>query len=120
MLEKDAIREDRIIMEIVVDAYDSGERAMGWYYYLEDKISFPFAAECIAANKRTPLELGEKVTVMQMSGEGYCEKDMYVDISWKSKTIAIPLAQIKPLDADEDSVEAIGDWHYWIEQGYTF
>ncbi|MBI3687632.1 MAG: hypothetical protein HY241_09940 [Actinobacteria bacterium] len=25
-------------MEIVVDAYDSGERAMGWYYYLQDTI----------------------------------------------------------------------------------
>jgi len=32
--EKD--REERIIMEIIVDAYDEEERAMGWYYYLED------------------------------------------------------------------------------------
>lgn len=31
-------REHRISMEIVVDAYDSGERAMGWYYYLQDTI----------------------------------------------------------------------------------
>jgi len=45
---------------------------------------------------------------------------MYVDISWNDKILTIPLVQIKPLDADEDSVEAIGDWHYWIKQGYTF
>lgn len=40
----DKIREHRIEMEIVVDAYGSEERAMGWYYYLEDKLEFPFKA----------------------------------------------------------------------------
>ena len=29
-------REKRITMEIVVDAYNEQERAMGWYYYLEE------------------------------------------------------------------------------------
>ena len=120
MKAKDEVREEQITMEVVVDAYDSGERAMGWYYYLDDKISFPFTAECAAVNKRTPLELGERVTVTQMAGEDYCEHDMLVDISWKDKSLAIPLSQLKPLDADDDSVEAIDDWHYWVEQGYTF
>ena len=118
MSGKDAAREERIFMEAVVDAYNSEERAMGWYYYLEDKISFPFTAECIATDKRTPLKRREQITVVQMSGENYCTHDMYVDISWKDKPLAIPLAQIKPLDADEDTVEAIGDWHYWKNQGY--
>ena len=29
---RDPEREQRIIMEIVVDAYGEDERAMGWYY----------------------------------------------------------------------------------------
>ena len=29
-------------MEAIVDANGPEEQAMGWYYYLEDKISFPF------------------------------------------------------------------------------
>jgi hypothetical protein len=120
MNSEDAAREERILMEAVVDAHDSEERAMGWYYYLDDKISFPFAAECIAVNKRTPLELGERITVTQMSGENNCEHDMYVDISWNDKKLAVPLSQIKPLDADEDTIEAISDWHYWKKQGYEF
>jgi hypothetical protein len=45
--------------EIVVDAYDAGERAMGWYYYLEDKIHFPFQAKCITAKVVSPLRKGE-------------------------------------------------------------
>ena len=120
MSKKDAAREERIDMEVVVDASDSEERAMGWYYYLADTISFPFSAECIVVNKRTPLELGERVMVVQMSGGDYCEHDMYVDVSWKDKTLAVPLGQLNPLDTDEDSIEAIADWHYWLEQGYTF
>ena len=120
MSEKDAAREERIFMEAVVDAKGPEEQAMGWYYYLDDKISFPFAAECIAVNKRTPLELGERITVAKMAGEEYCEHDMYVEILWMDKALAVPLAQIKPLNADEDTDEAIGDWHYWKNQGYTF
>jgi len=120
MSGKDEAREERIFMEAVVDANGPEEQAMGWYYYLDDKISFPFTAECIVTDKRTPLELGEQVTVMQMSGEDYCEHEMYVEIFWKGKVLAIPLIQIKPLGTNEDTVEAIGDWHYWKEQGYMF
>ena len=120
MIEKDAAREERIIMEAIVDANGPEEQAMGWHYYLDDKITFPFTAECIVVNKRNPLELGEKVTVREMSGEDYCEHEMYVDVSWKDKVLVVPLALIKPVDADEDTVEAVGDWHYWKRQGYTF
>jgi len=67
MTEKDGGREERIFMEAIVDAYGPEERAMGWYYYLDDKIIFPFTAECIAADKRTPLLPGERVRVFDMS-----------------------------------------------------
>ena len=33
---RDEERQQRINMEIVVDAYTPEEQAMGWYYYLED------------------------------------------------------------------------------------
>ena len=120
MSGKDAARDERILMEAVVDAYGPEERAMGWYYYLDEKISFPFAAECAATDKRNPLELNERVTVMRMAGEENCEHDMYVDVSWGGKVLAAPLAQLSSLDADDDSLEAVDDWHYWVMQGYLF
>jgi len=43
---KDEVREERIVMEVVVDAYGRSERAMGWYYYLDGKMKFPFKARC--------------------------------------------------------------------------
>ena len=42
--KKDKKREERIIMEIIVDANGPEEQAMGWYYYLEDRLHFPFTA----------------------------------------------------------------------------
>ena len=44
----DEAREERITMEIIVDAYGPEEQALGWYYYLEEKLQFPFTARCIA------------------------------------------------------------------------
>lgn len=40
--KRDENREERISMEIVVDAHDKEERVMGWYCYLDD--SDPFVA----------------------------------------------------------------------------
>lgn len=48
-LRKTRIREERIHNEVIVDAYGPEEQALGWYYYLENKIQFPFSARCMAA-----------------------------------------------------------------------
>ena len=82
---------------------------MGWYYYLDDKVSFPFSAECVTADKRSPLELSERVSAIKMSGEDICSNEMYIDVTWSGKVLAISLAKINPLDADDDTVEAVGD-----------
>ena len=56
--QKDPIRENRISDEVIVDAYGPEEQAMGWYYYLDNKIRFPFRAKCIASKTGSPLRKG--------------------------------------------------------------
>jgi len=51
-------RESRIHEEIIVDAYGPEEQAMSWYYYLEDKLQFPFQAQCVASVPTSPLRKG--------------------------------------------------------------
>jgi hypothetical protein len=63
----DPIREDRIRNEAIVDAYGPEEQAMGWYYYLETKLRFPFQARCIAVKVVSPLRKGETVRTPMMS-----------------------------------------------------
>jgi hypothetical protein len=113
-------REDRIREEIIVDAYGPEEQAMGWYYYLEGKIRFPFPARCVAGNAVSPLLKGETVEVLRMAPEKICEHDMLVMTSCNRRNIVVPLSQLRPIDVDESTIQAIEDWHYWIAQGKVF
>ena len=119
-VKKDDIREHRIDMEVVVDAYDEQERAMGWYNYLEDKLAFPFQARCIGEKRSSPLQRGEVVEVAGMAREEDCEHDMLVDVQWQGRRLAVPLSQLEGVAVNEATQEAIGDWHYWVARGYQF
>jgi hypothetical protein len=119
--KRDEQREDRITMEIVVDAYDEHERAMGWYYYLESQLQFPFTATCIAKRAISPLKVKDKVEVIGMPGEEECEREMFVTIRWDQDELAVPLSQLKPIrTTDEQTKQAVEDWHYWVGMGYEF
>jgi hypothetical protein len=55
-----------------------------------------------------------------MAPEGACTGDMLVLIRWQNRNLAVPLSQLAAIQADESTSEAIGDWHYWLAQGYRF
>ena len=114
--KRDPAREDRIHNEAIVDARPE-EQAMSWYYYLENKIRFPLRAKCLAATGISPLRKGETVEVLRMSAEDACEHDMFVQIRWQGRRMAVPLSQLEAIAADASTQEAIGDWHYWVARG---
>ena len=66
---------------------------MGWYYYLEDKLRFPFQAKCIVAKVVSPLLKGETVEVQGMAPGDACSADMLVLIRWQDRSMAVPLSQ---------------------------
>ena len=117
-VEKDDVREDRIDMEVVVDAYGGEERAMGWYSYLDDSLAFPFQARCIAERRTSPVQRGEVVEVTGMASAEDCEHEMFVEVQWQGRRLAVPLSQPEGMAVDEATQEAIGDWHYWAARGY--
>jgi len=120
--KKDEDREERIMMEIIPDAHDSEERASGWYYYLQDSLAIPFTATCISKRAISPLRVGDEVEVIGMPGEDVCEHEMFVSIRWdRQEGLALPLSQLVPIsDTDSETIEAVEDWHYWINIGYEF
>lgn len=114
-------REERIEMEIIVDAYGPEGQAMGWYYYLEEKLRFPFTAICSAKRASSPLELQDEVQVLKMAPEEECEKEMFVMIRRGKSRLAVPLSQLTVGNAaDEQTKQAVEDWHYWVQRGYQF
>lgn len=114
---KDPVREDRIHEQTIADAGPE-EQAMGWYYYLENKLSFPFNAACIASKITSPLKKGEVVKVLRMAPEDACMKDMLVLVRWQERKLAVLLSQLIAVVPDDSTEEAIGDWHYWVAYGY--
>ena len=116
----DEAREHRIAMEVVVDAYGPEEQAMGWYSYLEDTLTFPFKARCIQARALSPLREGEEVVIDRLAPADDCLHEIFVLATWQERSLGLPLAQLAAVEADEDTVEAIADWHYWVKQGYSF
>jgi len=117
---KNTERENRIVEEIIVDAYGPEEQAMGWYYYLEDKLHFPFTATCVAERAISPLRKGDEVEILGMAPEEECQHEMFVMMRWERLGLAVPLSQLRPIaEAGNDTNEAVEDWHYWVAQGHT-
>ena len=118
-IERDEEREERIRNEAIVDAYGAEEQVQSWYYYLADTITFPFQTRCLQEIRRSPLKLGEVVTVIDMISDDD-SYEMLAEIEWMGRTMGVPLQQLDPLDVDEDSRQVIEDWHYWVARGYQF
>jgi hypothetical protein len=113
-------RESRIDEEIIVDCYDEAERAMGWYYYLEDRLKFPFAVTCVAKRSISPLKPGDMAEVIGMAPEEEYGHEMFVMIQWERRKLALPLAQLEVVKVNKMIRQAVEDWRYWAAMGYEF
>ncbi|MEA5568837.1 calcium-binding protein [Anabaena sp. UHCC 0399] len=123
-VERDETRENRIEQEIIVDAEDKEDRAMGWYYYLDDTLDFPFMGKWKKKSRKTSTIEEKPVEVLGMAPEDDCLKDMYVEVAYiggkEDDVHSAKLSDIEAVDADGDTQEAIADWMYWLARGYKF
>jgi hypothetical protein len=113
-------REQRIAMEIVVDAYTEEECAMAWYCHLEESLSFPFEARVRQTMAASPLRTSEQVCVTGLAHDQLCRFAIFVRAQHNQREIVVPLAQLVPLRANQSTRLAVSDWHYWCDQGYSF
>ncbi len=123
-VERDETREHRIATEIIVDAEDKEDRAMGWYYYLEESLNCPFMAKWKKKSRKTATTEEKQVEVLGMAPDDECLKDMYVEVADingnEDDVYSAKLSEIEPIDVDPETAEAIADWRYWLARGYKF
>lgn len=113
--------EERITMEIVVDAYDQEERAMGWYYYLQDILKFPFIGKCVAKRSISPLKPNQKFTVIGIAEIEECMHEIFVEIELSDdENLCVPLSQVAVVSKNQSTKIAVKDWHYWVNKGYQY
>ena len=107
-------------MEIVVDAYDEDERAMGWYNYLEDKLDVPFRPGASRSGRsrrwRWATRSRWSACRRRTSASGRCSSRS----AGARAKLAVPLSQLEVIEADDETRQAVEDWHYWVAMGYEF
>ncbi|MGJ8640185.1 MAG: calcium-binding protein [Opitutaceae bacterium] len=111
-------REDRITYEIVVDCYNETEVAMGWYYYLESSLLFPFEAKVIGDDAHSLS--GQTIRVTSMADTDDCEDAIFVIAENSTTECLLQLENLALLAATEKTSEAVDDWKYWVKRGYRF
>ncbi|MGB5103432.1 MAG: calcium-binding protein [Steroidobacteraceae bacterium] len=114
------VRERRIEQQIVVDACGPDERALSWYYYLENQLRFPFEAICHTRRATSPLNIGDSVTITGLAPDDDCGGEIIVLTRWHERPLGVPLTQLAPQQVDPGTAEAIADWQYWTAMGYRF
>ncbi|MBD6616684.1 calcium-binding protein [Komarekiella sp. 'clone 1'] len=123
-VEPDENREHRIKTEIIIDAEDKEERAMGWYYYLDDTLNVPFMAKWTKKGRKSTSVEEKQVEVLGMAPDDECLKDMFVEVVYPNgkdeDVFSAKLSEIVAIDADSETQEALADWHYWLARGYKF
>jgi hypothetical protein len=97
------------MFEIVVDAYNEEERAMGWYYYLEGRLHMPFTATCRLKRSTSPLKVGDKVKVLGLAAEDDCMSEVHVLIEYGDAELAVPLDQLECQSRHKATCEAVAD-----------
>ena len=56
-----------------------------------------------------------------MAPEEEWAHEMFVMMRWEKDGLAVPLSQLKVGGfADEETRQAVEDWHYWVNKGYEF
>lgn len=116
----DAEREDRITMEIVVDAYNESERATAWYEYLSDRLKFPFGVRCIAKHAGSPLAVGSHADAIGLAPDEMCRHQIFIEVRGLFGRAIVPLATVEPTSGNSVTKTAVADWRYWMRKGYEF
>lgn len=115
--QEDPERKDRIYDEAIVDAHGDEEVILSWYYYLQEKLHFPFTA---AVRVHSPGASREAVRVKivamaPMSRCGYWQ--MWVlgrrDEQEDRPLYHFFLSDLIEAEADPERLQALADWNYW-------
>jgi hypothetical protein len=87
---------------------------------MEERLEFPFEAECIYAVGQSPLRVGERVQVVALGEMESCAHGIFVKISFGGRRFDVPLAHLKPLDANAETLKAVQCWYQWLADGNDY
>lgn len=112
--EHDKEREHRIHYEIIVDAYDDHEVAMGWYIHMNDNLKFPIKAK-VKLRLRGGKTEEKTVKIVEVDPKSETSLTLRLGITeGKSDRVQyISPEDILSIQTTEENLEILNDWLYW-------
>jgi hypothetical protein len=43
-------------------------------------------------------------------------RQQFVTIEWMDREFGVPLSQLEPVEASDDTEQVVSDWHYWLDR----
>ncbi len=114
MLTREEIQQ-KIDYEIIVDCHDEIEVSMGWYYFMEEAIKFPFRA--VAGIKKRDGSIEKKevtITGLASDEEGFMNNDFDLEMEQSGYIANIAFSKLNSIKASSVTLEAFKIWNYWI------
>jgi hypothetical protein len=111
-------RENRVSQFVAEASPNSPEARWAWFNFLEQTLRFPFAAQCRFDWDINHFRQGDIVLVIGLARQEPGFSHVFVRVMDGQKSIPVPLFQVAPLKADTSTMQAVEDWHYWVERGY--
>ena len=107
----------KIDYEIIVDCYDEYEMSMGWYYYFEESLEFPFKATAELKKRDGSIEPKEvKIMGMASDEEGFKDHDFLLEMENGQYVNKIAYSKLSNFKASDETLEAFEVWGFWIKK----
>jgi len=115
----DTNHQHRINSKILSDCYDAYQQGQGWTLYLLDNIACPFQAE-YKGNSKLSIKPNQTMTVLELVNSVYASEDdlecfmAKVEVEIAGVFYEVPLEDLKIIEADKDTQQAVADWQFYI------
>lgn len=98
-----------------MDCYDEIEVSMGWYYFMEETLEFPFKATVPLKKRDGSTEMKEvKITGLASDEEGFTGKDFNFQMENGEYLQTIAYSKLSNVKASPETLEAFKIWNYWL------
>lgn len=103
----------KIDYEIIVDAYDEYEQSMGWYYFFEETIDFPFTAMAQLKKRDGTIE-SKRVKIVGLSSkeEDFMNDDFNLEMEQGQYIRPIAYSALSDIRAADETLEAFQIWDF--------
>lgn len=105
--------QEKIDYEIIVDAYDEYEQSMGWFYFFEETLEFPFMATAQLKKRDGTMESKRvKLVGLASKEEDFMNSDFNLEMEQGQYLRPVAYSALSDVKASDETLEAFQIWDF--------